>query len=429
MLLDFNIISSTKFNFSQVYPIVLFLLIIFYSSSFPQIWEQTSGPPDGVVWAIGIDDEDVIYAADNAVLYRSKDDGDNWEFVHDWSSVGAEIVSIVFNDSGDVFVGVWGGPGVFRSTDDGVTWLEPNHTIPNVNSVAIGFNGDVIAGTMYGVYISTNDGYDWELRDNGFPEPTIILTIFVDDINNYFAGTYSGEDEIYKSTDLGMSWEGSGPIYTWHTVGFIINNSSNTLFASNLDGSGVHRSTDNGHTWEYFTSGIPQTSQDIPLISNESDQIFAGSTSFGVFISVDNGETWTDYLSGLSNDVILSFGINSKGILFAGTWGDGVFRTIQSTLSVETVSTNIPSDFYLLQNYPNPFNPGTRFKFGISKEDEFELIIYDSIGREIKTLFKKILSAGHYELDFEATDLPSGIYYAVLSSREFNKAIKIILLK
>lgn len=429
MLLDFNKIYSSKFNFSNVYPLVLSLLLISYSKSFSQIWEQTSGPTNGVVWAIGIDDEDVIYAGDNAVLYKSKDDGDSWDFVHDWSSVGVEITSIVFNDSGDVFVGVWGGPGVFRSTDDGVTWLEPNDTIPYVNRVAVGLNGDVIAATMNGVYISTNDGYDWELRDNGFPEPTIIMSIFVDDINNYFAGTYSGQDAIYKSTDLGMSWYASGPPIYWFAIASIINNSSNTLFASSFDAMGVHRSTDNGYTWEFFTSGIPITSQDIALISNESDQIFAGSSNFGVYISVDNGETWTDYLSGLSNDNILSFGINSKGILFAGTWGDGVFRTIQSTVSVETVSTNIPSDFYLLQNYPNPFNPSTRFKFGISKEDEFELIIYDSIGREIKTLFKKILSAGHYEFDFEATDLPSGIYYAVLSSREFNQAIKIILLK
>jgi photosystem II stability/assembly factor-like uncharacterized protein len=426
---DFSQIRSSKINVSLVYPIILSLLIISYSNSIAQIWEQTSGPPNGVVWAIGIDDEDVIYAADDAVLYRSTDDGDSWDFVHDWSSVGFEIVSIVFNDSGDVFVGVWGGPGVFRSTDDGVTWLEPNQTIPNVNSVAISFNDDVIAGTMNGVYISTNYGYDWELRDNGFPEPTIIMSIFVDDINNYFAGTYSGQDAIYKSTDLGMSWYASGPPIYWFAIVSIINNSSNTLFASSLDARGVNRSTDNGSTWEYFTSGIPIPSQDIILISNESDQIFAGSSNYGVYISVDNGESWTEYLSGLSNDNIFSFGINSKGILFAGTWGDGVYRTIQSTLSVKTVSTKIPSDFYLLQNFPNPFNPSTRFKFGISKEGKVELTIYDSIGRKVNTLIDESLSAGHYELDFEARGLTSGIYFYTISAGEFTDTKKLILLK
>ena len=256
------------------------------------------------------------------------------------------------------------------------------------------------------------------------------MSIFVDDINNYFAGTYSGQDAIYKSTDLGMSWYASGPLIYWFAIVSIINNSSNTLFASSLDGGHVHRSTDNGSTWEYFTSGI--FFGDIILISNKSDQIFAGVSNLGVlgvYISVDNGETWTDYLSGLSNDNIISFGINSKGILFAGTLGDGVYRTIQSTLSVEPVSTNIPSDFYLLQNYPNPFNPSTRFKFGISKEGKVELTIYDSIGRKVNTLIDEYLSAGHYELNFEARGLPSGIYYAVLSSSEFNKTLKIILLK
>jgi len=409
--------------------LIILLVLITAICIYPQIWEKTSGPADGIVWAIGIDDEDVIYAGDNAVLYRSKDDGDSWDFVHDWSSVGAEIASIVFNDSGDVFVGVWGGPGVFRSTDNGVTWLGPNHSIPNVNSVAIGFNGDVIAGTMYGVYISTNDGYDWELRDNGFPGPTIILTIFVDDNNNYFAGTYGGEDVIYKSTDLGMSWEESGPPISSPTICSIINNSSNTLFASSLDGSEVHRSTDNGHTWEYFTSGIPITASDIILISNESDQIFAGSTSFGVFISVDNGETWTDYLSGLSNDNILSFGINSKGILFAGTWGDGVFRTIQSTLSVETVSTNIPSDFYLLQNYPNPFNPITIIEYTISNDRMVALSIYDIMGKEVARLVNEYKPAGHYEIKFNASNLPSGIYFYTLTAGNKTITNKFVLLK
>ena len=421
-------LSSVSHKLQFFYSLLILISFTITNAIFPQIWEQTSGPPNGVVWAIGIDDEDVIYAGDNAVLYKSKDDGDGWDFVYDWSSVGAEIASIVFNDSGDVFVGVWGGPGVFRSTDDGVTWLEPNHSIPNVNSIAVGLNGDVIAATMNGVYISTNDGYDWELRDNGLPGPTIIMSIFVDDINNYFAGTYSGQAAIYKSTDFGMSWYASGPTIYWFAIASIINNSSNTLFASSLDAMGVNRSTDNGSTWEYFTSGIPQINQDIVLISNESDQIFA-SSGFGVYISVDNGETWTDYLSGLSNNYIFSFGINSKGILFAGTGGDGVYRTIQSTLSVETVSTNIPYDFYLLQNYPNPFNPVTTISYQIREQELVQLKVHDILGREVATLVNEIKPSGSYQVEFNASKLPSGIYLYKLISGNFTETKKLILMK
>jgi photosystem II stability/assembly factor-like uncharacterized protein len=422
-------LSSVSHKLQFFYSLIILISFTITNNIFPQIWEQTSGPSNGIVWAIGIDDEDVIYAGDNAVLYKSKDDGDSWDFVHDWSSVGFEIASIVFNDSGDVFVGVWGGPGVFRSTDNGVTWLEPNDTIPYVNSVAVGLNGDVIAATMNGVYISTNDGYDWELRDNGFPEPTIIMSIFVDDINNYFAGTYSGQDAIYKSTDLGMSWYASGPPIYWFAIASIINNSSNTIFASSLDAGGVHRSTDNGYTWEYFTSGIPAFNENIILISNGSDQIFAGSSNLGVYISNDNGETWTDYLSGLSNDNIISFGINSKGILFAGTRGDGVYRTIQSTVSVETVSTNIPSDFYLLQNYPNPFNPATTIAYTIKNDGLVLLKVFDVLGKEVTTLVNENKPAGSYQVDFNASKLPSGIYLYKLISGKFTETKKLILLK
>ena len=71
--MNFEQIPRLKFSFSREYITLLLFLIISYSNSFSQIWEKTSGPVNGVVWAIGIDDEDVIYAADDAVLYRSTD--------------------------------------------------------------------------------------------------------------------------------------------------------------------------------------------------------------------------------------------------------------------------------------------------------------------------------------------------------------------
>jgi ligand-binding sensor domain-containing protein len=392
-------------------------------------WEQTSGPPNGTVWAIGINEEDIIYAADNAVLYHSKDDGDTWEFVKDWSTEANEIVSIVFNDSGHIFVGTFGGAGVYYSTDGGDNWLLPAFALPEVNAITIGHNGDIIAATMLNVWISTDNGYTWVLRNNGLPPHTIVMSVFVDGEDNYFIGTYSAEERIYKSTDFGMSWLGAG-----NGVGFIAVISfeqigKKVLFAGSSDALGIHRSSNGGSDWEYINNGLPVTAADYKLKANNVDHIFAGLTTGGVYKSSDTGDTWDEFNSGLSLNAIISLEINSKGVLFAGTDGNGVFRTVQSTLSLTTNSKNIPDDFYLLQNFPNPFNLQTNFKFGVPEEDRVEFTIYDSIGRRIKTLLDRILTAGDYEINFNASNLPTGIYFASIHSQGFKKVIKMILLK
>jgi photosystem II stability/assembly factor-like uncharacterized protein len=413
----------------QYLPFLLTLLSLDFTISQQDIWEQTAGPVNGTVWAIGIDRDDVIFAGDDAVLYTSKDNGDNWHLVADWSTVAVEIVSIVFNDSGHIYVGTFGGNGVYRSTNGGGDWLSSNFQLPGVNTVAVGYDGDIIAGTMTGVWISTDGGNEWELRDNGFPEPTIILSAFVDDLNYYFVGTYSGQDAIYKSTDLGMSWIASGPPLYWFAIISSINSSINTLFASGLDNPLIYRSTNNGDSWEYFSNGLPFTSSDFVVISNNMDHLFTGSSSFGVYKSIDNGETWTDFNSGLFNDNILSLGINSKGILFAGTSSDGVFRTVQSTTSVEILSETIPTRNFLLQNYPNPFNPSTTINYTIKKSGNVALKVYGVLGNEIITLVNEEKPVGKYEVEFNAATLSSGLYFYKLTSGEFSSAKKMILIK
>ena len=69
------------------------------------------------------------------------------------------------------------------------------------------------------------------------------------------------------------------------------------------------------------------------------------------------------------------------------------------------------ADFQLNQNYPNPFNPETKISFSINKPGFVKLLIYDILGREIKTLVKGYKNAGNYSVAFNASNLPSGNYF------------------
>jgi hypothetical protein len=88
-----------------------------------------------------------------------------------------------------------------------------------------------------------------------------------------------------------------------------------------------------------------------------------------------------------------------------------------------------PLEFYLYQNYPNPFNPITNISFSIPQRSKVELIIYNTLGQKIIILVNEQKEAGNYNVTFNATNLPSGVYLYRLSAGEFNQAKKFILLK
>jgi hypothetical protein len=102
-----------------------------------------------------------------------------------------------------------------------------------------------------------------------------------------------------------------------------------------------------------------------------------------------------------------------------------------------------PNAFYLDQNFPNPFNPTTKIKFTIptsplnpspyqregNRERLITLKVYDVLGNEIATLVKEEKSAGSYEVEFDGTGLPSGIYFYKLQAGSFTETKKMLLIK
>lgn len=90
---------------------------------------------------------------------------------------------------------------------------------------------------------------------------------------------------------------------------------------------------------------------------------------------------------------------------------------------------NMPDSFSLLQNYPNPFNPSTKISYSLPKESFVTLKIFDVLGIEIKTLESGEKSAGNYEVNFNGSNLPGGIYFYRLQTESFCQTKKLVLLK
>ena len=86
-------------------------------------------------------------------------------------------------------------------------------------------------------------------------------------------------------------------------------------------------------------------------------------------------------------------------------------------------------DFNLNQNYPNPFNPSTVISYSLPSSSNIKLIVYNTLGQTIKTLESGYRTAGNYSITFNASDLPSGIYFYKLEAGQFSQIKKMILIK
>ena len=92
-------------------------------------------------------------------------------------------------------------------------------------------------------------------------------------------------------------------------------------------------------------------------------------------------------------------------------------------------ANSLVTDFRLGQNYPNPFNPSTIISYNVKNQGIVTLKVFDVLGRDVKTLVNETKTPGKYNVQFDASNLPSGIYFCQMVSGSFSNTIKMMMLK
>ena len=101
-----------------------------------------------------------------------------------------------------------------------------------------------------------------------------------------------------------------------------------------------------------------------------------------------------------------------------------------SSVGIKAEKDNMnPSDFSLSQNYPNPFNPSTSIKYSIPKQSNVTIKVFDVLGREVSTLLNKEQPQGNYSIEFDASNMTSGVYFYRIQAGQFVDTKKMILLR
>jgi hypothetical protein len=105
-----------------------------------------------------------------------------------------------------------------------------------------------------------------------------------------------------------------------------------------------------------------------------------------------------------------------------------VHLKVEAVVGVDN-ELNVPNVYELYQNYPNPFNPTTTIKYAIPKTSKVSLALFTILGEEMATLVNEEKTAGNYEVEFNASNLPSGVYFYRLQADSFIETKKMLLLK
>jgi hypothetical protein len=106
-----------------------------------------------------------------------------------------------------------------------------------------------------------------------------------------------------------------------------------------------------------------------------------------------------------------------------------IFHYKQTLITAVKEEIGTPSSHQLFQNYPNPFNPSTVIKYRLSTAGNVRITIFDLLGREVITLLNKQKPAGSYQMNWNASGIPSGVYFYRLQAGSFIETKKLILLK
>lgn len=163
---------------------------------------------------------------------------------------------------------------------------------------------------------------------------------------------------------------------------------------------------------------ITQSSNSNPSFFTMPIQIKVNSSTGDTIITVFNNAQVQNFNLTVANEPI-SITVDPNN------W---ILKTINSVV-VGIEDEMQPQTFSLEQNYPNPFNPVTKIKFTLASNEYTTLKVYDIIGKEITTLVNNQMEKGHYEINFDASNLPSGVYFYTLNAGGYKETRKMILMR
>lgn len=296
----------------------------------------------------------------------------------------------------------WGISGYIKFKDN-------NQPVPNGRVIAYSYSGGVV--TRMDTDTIQNSGF-YQLRN--IQTDSVDILAYSDDVEespgpNGFVPTFYGNT---------IFWRTSTRLYPTGNLTNINLNVDRVTGNNGIQhiGGGVYRSNTN--------QGLNEA-RVYAKVGNEY-RGFSFSTQTGAYV-INSLPPFTytliadryGYFAGQRIEVLGNYNLDTINF----------FLVPSQVIGISHNGNTVPDKYSLNQNYPNPFNPSTKIAFDIPKNSFTKLIVFDALGREIKTLVSENLSAGSYSVSWDAGNVSSGLYFYKIISGDFTETRKMILIR
>ena len=147
-----------------------------------------------------------------------------------------------------------------------------------------------------------------------------------------------------------------------------------------------------------------------------------------VWQTMDGGITWSAFESGLNSDITRVNVLHNEKVVYAMGTNNALLR-LDLVTDAKELESELPKNFHLDQNYPNPFNPKTTITYTLPENSRVLLKVYDVLGQVVGILVDGDEKAGNKFMNFDARNLPSGVYYYRLTAGKFSEIKKMLLVR
>ena len=462
-----------------------------YNSSGDTLWvARYNGPGNGydIATAIAVDGAGNVYVTgrseedlgnDYATIKYNSNGVEEWVARYNGTANSQdEATAIAVDASGNVYVtghsrgtGTWGDYATIKYNSSGDTlWVARYNGPGNWHDIA----KDIVVDGAGNVYVTGQSNYDcatikynssgdtlWVARYNNWEDDA--RAIALDESGNVYVSGRTTDGIVTFSDYLTIKYNSSG-VEEWVSR---YGGSGAYLYEANamvVDATGNVYVTGYTSISSYHTTIKYNSDGDKLWIASHSDSVSYGGhatgiavdalgnvyvTGYSLNISAHNdyatikydslGKTkWVARYNGPANesDLATAIAVDASGNVYVTGYSIDpntrddytTIKYVQGPVSVQN-GQSLPIFFTLYQSYPNPFNPSTKIKYQLPEQRYVTLKVFDVLGKEITTLVNKEKTAGSYEVEFNASSLPSGVYFYRLQAGSFVETKKMVLMK
>ena len=356
------------------------------------------------------------------ILIKTTNGGDTWIDQRPNFPYGNRIISLFFLNANTGWI--TGADGLFKTTNGGNNFIALNGNCVNDCYFVDNLTGWILCVPVAPQLMKTTDGgttFNSQYINIGSSEQLSSIRFI-----NTSTGWCVGNNYIFKTTNGGTNW--TSQTHPYCTGIKCVYTLSSEIAWITADSGKVLSTTNGGIEWISKSIGSNYSVSSVYFVNPSTGYI--STYPRNIFKTVNNGINWYPQMTDTSS-IINSIYFTSNDTGFAcGSMGK-IFKTTNGggTIGIKKINEIIPNKYSLSQNYPNPFNSSSKFNIGITKQSNVRVLVFDALGRKIETIVNEELNPGTYEVLFDATNYPSGIYFYKIIIGDYKETKRMTLIK